>query len=122
MTATDNNKMMEEIRRRLESDGWNFEMAGRVMERKRKTFRVRLMAGGLATALASLAVALVMVLDTPGKPPETEMYAFISRQVEGAYGAVFDKQAVSATPPYVVPVAFSYERVDGLIDNALAAR
>jgi len=121
MTIT-TDRMAEEIKRRLDSDGWNFEMAGRVLARRRTAFRWKMAAGGFAAALAALAVALVMVLDRPGEAPKAEMYAFISEQVEGSYGEAFGKKGAGVTPPYVVPVALIYENTDSVIDGALAER
>lgn len=91
------------ISTRMESDVWNLQMAGRVLQARRK--RGYRMAWIFSLSMACASVVLVTVLFGVNRTPVT-YDSFITTQVDGAYKAS----------------GLSGEDVDSLIDEALAMR
>lgn len=81
--------MSAEIRRRMEDDGWNYTVAGRVLARRRKTVRLRALAGAFSGAALVTALAFFVILPGRVDTGNGALYDFVSAQVDGAYGEVF---------------------------------
>lgn len=90
MKATNAETIMSaEIRRRMEDDGWNYAIAGKVLARRRKTVRFRALAGTFSGAALATALAFFVVLPGRVDTGNGALYDFVSAQVDGAYGEVF---------------------------------
>lgn len=81
--------MSAEIRRRMEDDGWNYTVAGKVLARRRKTVRFRALAGAFSGAALATALAFFVILPGRVDTGTGALYDFVSTQVDGAYGEVF---------------------------------
>lgn len=93
--------MSAEIRRRMEDDGWNYAIAGRVLAARRKRTLLRAFAGTFSGAALATALAFFVILPGRVDTGRGALYDFVSAQVNGAYeeafaGAVKADQSVGA--------------------------
>ncbi|RPI90856.1 MAG: hypothetical protein EHM32_11145 [Spirochaetales bacterium] len=110
--------MSAEIRRRLNDDGWNFEMAGKVLARRRKTVRFRALTGAFSGAALAAALVFFVVLPDRVDTGNGVMYNFVSAQVDGAYDDVF---ATGVKPEAEAEFA-TLDATDAFIDSVMVER
>ncbi len=111
--------MSAEIRRRLNDDGWNYQMAGKVLARRRKTVRFRAFAGAFSGAALAAALAFFVILPGNLDSGNGVLYDFVNAQVDGAYGEVFTG-AVKADA--ATNVFAANDATDAFIDSVLMER
>ncbi|HSV96591.1 MAG TPA: hypothetical protein VLM75_06615 [Spirochaetota bacterium] len=111
--------MGAEIRRRLNDDGWNYEIAGRVLARRRKTVRFRAFAGAFSGAALAAALAFFAILPGAVDSGNGTLYLFVNAQVDGAYDDVF---AASRKPDAAATEFATLDATDAFIDSVMVER
>jgi hypothetical protein len=110
--------MRKAIQNRKDSEQWNFDIASQVLKKKRIRRRVFAFSFSLATA------AIVMIGVTFGilnKPQQGLYDPFISNQLAGTHGEVFDEDTAYYSELQSEDVIFMSE-TDILINETLASR
>lgn len=82
--------MNKDIRKRIASGEWDFEIASAVIRRRKKANRRIITAGIAASFLIALTVFLVPVIRTAAPVSDS---GFISEQVNGVYSKVYGGDA-----------------------------
>ena len=111
--------MSAEIRRRMNDEGWNCEIAGRVLARRRKTVRFRAFAGAFSGAALAAALAVFVILPGRVDTGTGMMYNFVSDQVNGAYDDVF---TAGVKPDPAATEFATLDATDAFIDSVMVER
>ncbi|MCU0846195.1 MAG: hypothetical protein MUC76_14895 [Spirochaetes bacterium] len=111
--------MSAEIRRRLNDDGWNYEMAEKVLARRRKTVRFRALTGAFSGAALAAALAFFVILPGRVDTGTGVMYNFVSAQVNGAYEDVF---TAGVKPDTTATEFATLDATDAFIDSVMVER
>ncbi len=124
MNGNENDRilMLEEIRKRLESDDWNIRIARGVRHARRKSRIIWISSSSASVAVASLIVAVFIGFGSRESSPQSELHAFIGKQVEGTYQQVFTGGGTETSVPAVSGVYISCDAVDDIITASLADR
>ncbi len=112
--------MEREIEKRMASDLWDRGVARSVVRRRRARF-----AGASGAAASLAAAALIFFAVLPGLrqgPTEGEaLYRFVTAQVDGTWGRVFEGDAPTGPTAAVLEENFD-NGLDDLIGEALTSR
>lgn len=116
-------RLNNEIQKRRESNAWNFEIAARVIETKKKSKKRALYLTSVSSfSFAALAVLFLMFGIT--QPQENIYEQFVTRQVKGTYELVTDKNYKMTSSENIestTDLIFTGE-IDSIIDNTLSMR
>ncbi len=82
--------MNKDIKKRIASGEWDFEIASAVIRRRKKANRRIIAAGAAASFLLALTVLIVPVLRTSAPVPDN---SFIAEQVSGVYSRAYGGDA-----------------------------
>ncbi|OHD70822.1 MAG: hypothetical protein A2W19_07830 [Spirochaetes bacterium RBG_16_49_21] len=113
-----NTIMASEILQRLESNAWNFQIAAKVLRKKKSTARY-LILSSLATAAAAGVVVLFLFgigtqKDTPGYDH------FIAQQIVGTGNYVQGKLQKNPETSALIHEVILQNSTDAIIDDAMA--
>ena len=92
--------MNDEIKKRMESNAWNFKIASKVLEKRNKKRRFIIYSASVSSfALAALVMIIFMFgINSPQVPVPGQYNKFITKQLQGTYKDVFkDKKNVAVT-------------------------
>lgn len=114
--------MNKEIRKRMESDSWNFQIAAKVVERKRSAKNFRIYSASLSS-LAAAALVMIIFFFTTNNVSESNPYdRFIASQLDGTYNYVFNKENSISSAYNNSASSLLTNDIDIMIDDMLSKR
>ncbi|MDY6934050.1 MAG: hypothetical protein SVZ03_07495 [Spirochaetota bacterium] len=110
------------IKERMKSDEWNYEIAKGVLYRRERIKKRRIFTTSIASFSFAILIIVTLSLYTGGKPGMNDFDGFISRQLDGTYSEVFGEDSLLGFSKQASNESISYDSIDMLIDNALSLR
>ncbi len=114
-------RLDDEIQKRVKSNSWNFEIATRVIESKKRN-RKRALYLTAVSSFSFAAIAVIFFIFGINSQPQKNIYEqFITKQVNGTYQLVVDKNDKLTSSGSATDLVFTDE-IDSIIDNTLSMR